>query len=80
MFSFSMARRSVVTELAKGQFTGEECARITSLRRQFLIYPDGFALDVNYRRLEFARWLIAHGYLSEWDVGQPRVLLQHLRE
>lgn len=75
MFSFSTSRRSLVTELAEDQFTGEESARITSLRRQFLLYPDGFALDVNYRRLEFARWLIARGYLSEWDVGQPRMLL-----
>jgi len=80
MFSFSIPRRSVVTELAEDQFTGEECARITSLRRQFLIYPDGFSLDVNYRRLEFARWLIAHGYLSEWNVGQPSVLLRQLQE
>ncbi len=80
MFSFSTSRRSVVTELAEGQFTGDESSRIASLRRQFLIYPDGFALDVSYRRLEFARWLIARGYFSEWDVGQPNVLLPHLRE
>lgn len=80
MFSFSIARRSIVTELAEGQFTGEESARITSLRQQFLLYPDGFALDVNYRRLEFARWLIARGYFSEWDVGQPTMLLQNVRK
>lgn len=80
MFSFSTARRAIVTELAEDQFTSEESARISSLRQQFLIYPDGFALDVNYRRLEFARWLITHEYLSEWKVGQPGMLLQNLRE
>lgn len=69
MFSFSLAHRSIATELAAGQFTDEESKCIMSLRRQFLIYPDGFSIDVNYRRLEFARWLIARGYLSEWEVG-----------
>ena len=80
MFSFSNSRRPLVTELAQNLFTDEESARITSLRRQFLLYPDGFALDVSYRRLEFARWLIARGYLSEWNASQPRMRLQELRE
>lgn len=53
---------------ATGYFTAEEAARIRDLRLRFILYPDGFALGVNYRRLRFARWLLDNGYLGEWNV------------
>jgi len=51
-------------------FTPEETVRIMTLRRQFDTYPDRYKFDINYRRLEFVRWLVAHGYLDEWSGRQ----------
>lgn len=61
---FSLRRKAEPTELA-GQFTSKEAAGIAMLRRQYRAYPDRYRLDINYRRLEFARWLVVHGYLHE---------------
>lgn len=68
---FSYAPRKVVepVELV-GTFTSEETTRIMVLRRQYRTYPDRFRLDINYLRLEFARWLVVHGYLDEWCGSQ----------
>jgi hypothetical protein len=71
---FSLRRKAEPTELA-GQFTPKEAACIAVLRRQFRAYPDRYMLDISYRRLEFARWLVVHGYLHEWydsPVGEQR--------
>jgi hypothetical protein len=51
-------------------FTLEESDRILALRQQFHSYPDQFKLEINYQRLEFARWLVAHGCLDEWQEGR----------
>lgn len=68
MFSYP-PRTAEPTELV-GDFTPEEAARITLLRRQYCLYPDRFKLDINYWRLDFARWLVVHGYLDEWCGSQ----------
>jgi hypothetical protein len=62
---FSLRRKAEPTELV-GQFTADEATCISVLRRQYRAYPDRYKLDINYRRLEFARWLVVHGYLREW--------------
>ncbi len=51
-------------------FTLEESDRIMALRQQFHSYPDQFKLEINFQRLEFARWLVAHGCLDEWQECQ----------
>ena len=66
---FYRARKAEPIELTD-QFTPEETARITRLHRQFNAYPFCFKLQINYRRLEFARWLVEHGYLDEWRESQ----------
>ena len=58
-------RKALPTELV-GAFTPTETDRITTLRQEFRRFPDQFKLDISFRRLEFARWLMAHGYLDEW--------------
>lgn len=50
-----------------GQFTAEEAVRITQLQGLFRTYPVCYTLDINYQRLEFARWLVEHGRLDEWS-------------
>lgn len=67
------SRKAQPTELV-GPFTPEQTVRIMVLRGQFHTYPDCFKFDIDYRRLEFARWLVIHGYLDEWSdspVHQP---------
>lgn len=63
---FYRPRRAEPIELA-GQFTPDESARINTLRVRFHLCPDHFNLGMDYRRLEFARWLVDHGHLGEWD-------------
>lgn len=55
-------------ELMYGLFTGEQRALLERLRRQYVLCPDSFQLDMDFRRLSFARWLVLHGHLSE-EVG-----------
>ena len=50
----------------EGQFTSEETDRLTQLQGLFRAYPACYTLDLNYRRLEFARWLQEHGRIGEW--------------
>ena len=64
------ARRSPAITLAEDLFTHEEEARIQKLRHQFLNCPDSFKLDVNYRRMDFARWLVERGRLDEGIEGR----------
>lgn len=52
------------------EFTPEEFLRITHLQGQYRTAPVCYKLDINYRRLEFARWLVDHGHLGEW-LGVP---------
>jgi hypothetical protein len=51
--------------LTQGDFTAEQEAHIVALRQQFATFPDQFALELNYRRLEFVRWLVEQGMLNE---------------
>jgi hypothetical protein len=46
-------------------FTPEERARIERLHAQFVLAPESYQLDIDFRRLAFAYWLVQHGYLSE---------------
>lgn len=63
MFS-SRQQRAEPIELAD-QFTPEEANRITQLRGRYRSSPLCFKLDINYQRLQFARWLLEHGRLDE---------------
>lgn len=63
MFSYRQ-RRAESIELAD-QFTPEEAIRITQLRGRYRSLPLCFKLDINYQRLQFARWLLEHGRLDE---------------
>lgn len=62
--SFLLRRKAEPTELV-GQLTSKEAACIEVLRQRYRAYPDRYKLDINYQRLEFARWLVVHGYLHE---------------
>jgi hypothetical protein len=39
--------------------------RLCALRRRFQDHPDHDDTDVALRRLEFARWLVLHGKLTD---------------
>ncbi len=52
-----------------GRFTPEEVVHLIELRRHYRDYPDRYRFPINFRRLEFTRWLVAHGYLDEWREG-----------
>ena len=55
-------------DAAAGLFTREESARLHTLReRMQALAPldPGAELDLDLRRLEFARWLVEQGNLSE---------------
>jgi hypothetical protein len=47
------------------EFTEEECVKLKSIRARFGGHPECAELDLNERRLAFARWLVDHGQLSE---------------
>lgn len=66
---FSPRRKAELTELV-GQFTPTEATCIMMLRSLYRAFPDRYKLDISYRRLEFARWLVVHGYLHEWCDSQ----------
>jgi hypothetical protein len=51
--------------LTDGAFSREECARLTALRERVQARPDYIELGLDIRRLEFARWLVLQGKLSE---------------
>ncbi len=46
-------------------FTFAELARLRALRERFQAHPDHGDTDAALRRLEFARWLVQHGRLSD---------------
>lgn len=48
-------------------FTREELARLETLCGRFDCQPEYLELDLDERRLIFARWLIDHGKLGESD-------------
>ena len=61
----SPGQRSTLIALNEELFTQEETARLQRLRCQFLHCPDSFHLEMNYRRMDFYRWLAQRGGLSE---------------
>jgi hypothetical protein len=48
-----------------GNFSKDEVARLTNLRRNFYEHTEYLERVIDERRLEFARWLLDHGKLSE---------------
>jgi len=46
-------------------FTAEELTRLSHLRRYFQEHPDHGENQAEIHRLEFARWLVLHGKLTE---------------
>lgn len=52
-------------ELDVAQFTEDEIARLVDLSRRFHDHGQYIELDLDERRLEFARWLVQHNRLRE---------------
>lgn len=52
-----------------GNFSVDEVARLTELRHNFFAHTEYLERVIDERRLEFARWLLDHGKLSE--ANQP---------
>ena len=48
-----------------GNFTADEVARLVDLRRNVHAHTEYLERVIDQRRLEFARWLLDHGKLSE---------------
>jgi hypothetical protein len=48
-----------------GNFSAVEIARLTELRHNFFAHTEYLERVIDERRLEFARWLLDHGKLSE---------------
>ncbi|MBF6589223.1 MAG: hypothetical protein IVW57_01675 [Ktedonobacterales bacterium] len=46
-------------------FTPEELSRLNALRQNFYTHAEYLERVIDDRRLEFARWLLEHGKLSE---------------
>ena len=49
-----------------GSISPKEALRLTALRERFGGQPEYLELDINERRLQFARWLVEHGRLGEF--------------
>ena len=58
-------RREDTTGLPPGVFTPDQERRLTALQQQFQACRDSFSLEMNFRRLHFARWLVERRILSE---------------
>lgn len=54
-----------VTHLEQPSFTPQERAKLQALRTQVESCSVDIELDLDERRLRFARWLVDHGKLSE---------------
>lgn len=48
-----------------GSFTADEVSRLTDLRRNYHEHAEYLERVIDERRLEFARWLLDRGKLSE---------------
>lgn len=48
-----------------GNFTADEISRLMQLRSNFHVHTEYLERVIDERRLEFARWLLDHGKLSE---------------
>jgi hypothetical protein len=56
-------------EIEEAAFTYDELAHLQQLRHQVLRHPACYSLDMNYRRMDFYRWLAQRGDLSEGNEG-----------
>jgi hypothetical protein len=58
---------SLTTEIGVlgDEFTPDEVAQLTALRQYAATHPDHLEADAAIRRLEFARWLVQHGVLTD---------------
>jgi hypothetical protein len=50
-----------------GNFTPQELARLNALRMNFRSRAEYLERVIDDRRLEFARWIVANGKLSEGE-------------
>jgi hypothetical protein len=55
--------------MATGNFTPEELARLNALRTNFRSRAEYLERVIDDRRLEFARWLVENGKLSEGEAS-----------
>lgn len=51
--------------LLGSNFTAEEAARLQNLRENFHVHAEYLERIIDERRIEFVRWLIATGRISE---------------
>lgn len=56
---------TVPTYMQGACFTHEEWTRLWALHQRIASLPDYRELGTDIRRLEFVRWLVQHGKLSE---------------
>ena len=61
---YSTNNTSSPTKLSD-MFTPEELSRLDALRQNFYTHAEYLERVIDDRRLEFARWLLEHGKLSE---------------
>ena len=64
------AEQPLATEDDLPGFTGAQRARLTSLRAHLRSRDPACEIGLDARRLQFARWLVRHGRLSEGKDGQ----------
>ena len=57
--------RTTAIGVLADEFTSDEVAQVTALRRHAEAHPDRPEADAAIRRLEFARWLVQHGLLTD---------------
>lgn len=65
MFTWNKANQTLRASALAATFTPEEFAHFHALREQFQIDQDCGEFGLDEARLQFARWLVEHGRLSE---------------
>lgn len=68
MFQWEYARLKHSVQLTvspQKKFSTEELARLTELQARFCGHPECVELEIDERRLSFARWLVDSGRISE---------------
>lgn len=60
-----LADRANQVELSQPIFTESQLARLTAFRARIVKYQASEEHGLGEQRLEFARWLVTHGRLSE---------------
>jgi hypothetical protein len=66
MISRDFAANNAISPITLGDtFTPEELSRLDALRQNFYTHAEYLERVIDDRRLEFARWLLDNGKLSE---------------